>query len=157
MTARQRIAALCVLTAVLIPAAGFAQTTRPGVDTERVDSGAPLENERVGGEAESDLWPWARTLLALGLVVGLIFALRFVLKRLGGPAALRAAGPVEILLRANLSAKERIYLVRMGGRLLLLGSGAGGLTTLCDVREQEEAARLISQARGGPARKEDSE
>ncbi len=144
----QWIAVFSLMLVLCGPAA--AQTSRPAGPASRpIGSGRDGEGDarRVGHGGGSRLWPWVQTLGALAVVAGLIFALRYVLRRLGPVgAAGRGTGPVEVVMRSSLSSRERIYLVRMGERVLLLGSSPGGLTTLCEVRGREETAKLLDWA-----------
>ena len=142
------IAGFTIALALWAPALG--SSTRPaGGGTRLVGSG---RNERttqpgiVPRNGGRGIWPWVQTGLALALVVGMIFGLRYVLRRFGAAGTFaRGSGPVEVLLRSSLSPRDRIYLVRLGERLLLVGSGATGLTTLCEVRDPEEVSRLLKE------------
>ena len=113
------------------------------------DGGA--EGRRVG-PGTSDLGGWVRTLAALAVVVVLIFVVRLLLRRLG-PVGKGGKGPdaIEVLARSSLSAKHRLYLVRLGQRLVLVGSGPEGLTTLSEVTDPDEVSRLSARA-GATAR-----
>jgi flagellar protein FliO/FliZ len=68
-------------------------------------------------------------LLALGLVLGAIFALMYLLRRLNqlpgrGAAAMRVIGGLA------LGAREKLVLVQVGDKQLLLGMAPGQLRTL---------------------------
>jgi len=146
---RQWIAAFSLMLVLCGPALG--QASRPAepasraVGSGREDQAGQGDDRRVGDGGGPSIWPWVQTVGALAVVVGLIFALRHVLRRLGPVGAIRrGAGPVEVIMRSNLSPRERVYLVRMGERVLLVGSGPAGLTTLCEVSDAEEAARLLA-------------
>ena len=70
-----------------------------------------------------------QTALSLIVVLGLIFALAWVLKRLqgvrtGGPANLRIHGGLQV------GAKEKVLLIEAGGTHLLIGVSASGVSTL---------------------------
>ena len=140
----QRIVALGLLLTVC--ASAQSQTTRPSDPaTQEVGSRDGAEDRLVKREGGSDIWPWVQTLLALALVVALIFGVRFVLKRfsaLGGPVG--SSGAVEVLARSALSPKERLFVVRFGRRVLLLGSAPGGLTTLSEITDAEEISNLLA-------------
>lgn len=65
----------------------------------------------------------------LALVVALIAGLAWVLRRLGGvPAAGR--GPLQVLGGLSVGARERVVLLRVGDRQLLLGVAPGRVQTL---------------------------
>ncbi len=96
--------------------------------------------------------PWLRMVGALVLVIALIFGLQWFVKRLAGSRLARPgrpggkSGPLDVLWRGSLSPKQQVFLVRMGRRVLLVGSSAGTLTRLCEVTDAEEVAELLSAA-----------
>ncbi len=74
---------------------------------------------------------WVRTLIALGVVIALIFLLRFLIKRFSsGAEAVGKTKRAELLGGTALSSKHRLYVVRFDGQVLLIGAWPGGLTTL---------------------------
>lgn len=69
------------------------------------------------------------TLLSFALVLGLIFALAWVMKRVRG-RSVRRGGELRIRASLALGAKERLVLVEAAGEHLLLGVGAAGVRRL---------------------------
>jgi flagellar protein FliO/FliZ len=67
--------------------------------------------------------------LSLIVVVGLIFALAWALRRfkVTGP---RGRGEIAIIDQLSLGPRERIALIRVGGSQVLVGIGAGGVVAL---------------------------
>jgi flagellar protein FliO/FliZ len=67
--------------------------------------------------------------LSLIAVVGLIFALAWVLRRLriAGP---RSRGEIAVIDQLSLGPRERIALIRVGESQVLVGIGAGGVVSL---------------------------
>lgn len=117
---------------------------------ERLTLGTPGGLDRVDHLApattklrESD---WVvKTLSALGLVVGLILLLRAVLGRLvhrSGTVATSAL--LEVLGRVNVAPRHQVLLVRVGGRILVVGDNTAGLRTLADIDDPEEVAGLLA-------------
>jgi len=49
----------------------------------------------------------------------------------------RAQGPLELVGRLPLDARRVVYLVRVGGRVLVLGGSEGGLQKLAEAGEDE--------------------
>jgi flagellar biosynthetic protein FliO len=143
-----------VLAVVLAASAGAAAASAPGGLESRPVGGAG-GGSPAGGNA---LWDWVRTILALALVVALIFAARWALRRWGGAAkSPRRSDVVEVLARESLSGRQQLYLVRLGERLLLLGGGGDRLATLAEVTDREEIDALLaslgrSRAPGPPAK-----
>ncbi len=67
--------------------------------------------------------------VALLLVLALILAMAWLLKRLPG-AGLRAADGLRVVASIPLGARERAAVVQVGGEQLLLGIGTGGVRLL---------------------------
>jgi flagellar biosynthetic protein FliO len=110
------------------------------------------EDFRLVGKSNNSDNGWLRTLAALALVVAIIFAVRWTLRRLGGAkTAHPAAGVVEVLSRTSVSPRQQVLLVRFGKRLLLVGSGPQGLRTLAEAASPEESAELLEAARASKA------
>lgn len=82
----------------------------------------------------------------MAVVVVLIVALGWLLKRLGGGRTLRSDGALQLIARANLSAKHQVFLMRMGERLVLIGAGPQGLSSLSEITDPAEANRLLQAA-----------
>lgn len=93
-----------------------------------------------------------RMVVSLAVVVGLIYLARFLLRKAGRSGKLKSAtGPVEIIWRSNLTLKQQLILARMGRRLLLIGAGPGGLTTLSELSDPEEITDLLASIEQGKA------
>jgi flagellar biogenesis protein FliO len=118
--------------------AGRAVPPRTGGDESRLIGGGS-NGENPGG--------WLRTLGALAVVAGLIFAARWLLRRwhLAGPAG--QAGPMEVLARATVSPRQQLLLVRLGRRLVLVGAGGGTMSTLAEVSDQAEVDELMQSVK----------
>lgn len=94
-------------------------------------------------------WGWGRLILAMGIVVGLIFLLRWLLARANHiKAGETDSMPVEVISRRALSAKHSVCVVRFNGRSLLLGVGPAGVTKLADGGMEQESC---DDAKGGAA------
>ena len=135
-------------------------TSRPGgADTRPVTPPSGAEDRVVSSDGQRGLGESViRTLLALAVVVVLIVGLRIVLRRLRG-SSIAPAGPMSVLARKSVSARQQLLLVRLGKRLVLVGSGPEGMAALMEVSDADEVADLIRQAGGkgeqGPSSQED--
>ena len=91
---------------------------------------------------------YPRVMAALGIVIGLIFALRWC-GRLFFPASTGrgASRAVEVLTRAPLSAKQQVMLIRVGRRLIVVGDSGAQMNALCEIRDADEVAALVGQLR----------
>ena len=77
--------------------------------------------------------------LALLMVLALIVGLGWLLKRLPGSGFRQAEG-LKLVASLNVGAKERVVVVEVNGRQLLLGVTAGGIATLHELPEPLPAA-----------------
>ena len=83
---------------------------------------------------------------ALMLVLGLILALAWLLRRLPGTGFRQAEG-LRVVASAQLGAKERVVVLEVGGRQLLLGVAGNGVSMLHELPEplpQAPAPKLPS-------------
>src|SRR4051794_25673975 len=63
-------------------------------------------------------------------------------------AAGGARQPVQVLSRTHVSAKQKILLIQVGTRVLVVGDSGQQLNSLCEINDADEAAALIAQAKG---------
>lgn len=107
---------------VALPAA---RTTGP--DPSGLSATAAVE---ARPSATSEALPsLGQTALSLMLVLGLIFALAWLLKRVQG---VRVGGPASLRINAGLQVgpKEKVLIIEAGGQHLLIGVTAGAISTL---------------------------
>lgn len=170
---RQRIAVLLALAAVAGTCAAQTPQSAPSSGVPASQSVAsssathpaaveekPLNSPRPAQDAESrplksasnrSAGEWIQTALAFVLVVAMIFAARWLLKKTGRVAATVGGGAMEVLARTAVSGKQQLLLVRVGRRIVLLGEGSQGLTSLGEFRDEEaeELQRWLSGGKGG--------
>jgi len=145
MRRKQWIAATVVLAALAAaPVVALADAPAPGdtatrpVKKPEAQDGKSLSRDGGWGGG------WLRTAGALALVIGLIFLARFALRRFAPGVGKSAAGDrIEVVARTNLSARQQLCLVRLGRRLLLIGSGPEGMRTLAEITDPAEVADLL--------------
>jgi flagellar biogenesis protein FliO len=89
---------------------------------------------------------WTQQLLGVGLVLGLLGASLFWLRRRGLARPAIAAGrrgrarSIELLDRVALTPQHSVHLVRMGDRMILVGRAPSGLTRLASAPWKEPEA-----------------
>ncbi|MEM9252683.1 MAG: flagellar biosynthetic protein FliO [Planctomycetota bacterium] len=84
------------------------------------------------------------TLSALGVVIGLVFAARWCLTKMkAGADPVARSAAVEVLARVPIGSRQRITLLRIGGRVVVLGDAGGSLTTLAEIDDDQEVADLL--------------
>ena len=110
-----------------------------------------VEKKISAGVASSDL---LTVVLGLGLVLALIFGCSWFVKRMGGlPSA--GGGTIKVLSVLPVGTRERITLVEVGDKQLLLGVTAHQITTLhtfdepvvnaADLKNNSEFAQKLHQ------------
>lgn len=103
-----------LLAAVLLPLSGYLLAVEPG----------PVKP----GSAIATTDP-VTVLLGLLFVVGLIFVLAWLLKKVsGGP--LLSNSTMKVLSSMSVGTRERVVLVQVGDKQMLLGVGAGSVSQL---------------------------
>jgi len=106
------------------------------------------ESRFVGtGRRRDDGGGWLQTVGALAAVAVLIFAARWFLRRWSPAGSAGAAGPMEVVARASVAPRQQLLLVRLGGKLVLIGTGGGAMTTLAEVTDPAEVEKLIADAK----------
>jgi flagellar biogenesis protein FliO len=89
-----------------------------------------------------------RVAAALAIVLGLIFALRWVMRRTLQPGMMvGATGAVQVLTRSPLSPRQHLLLLRVGRRLIVAADCNGQLSSLSEITDPDEVAALVGQVR----------
>ena len=113
-------------------------------------AGGEAEAGRVGRDAGGSWRGWMRTLAALVVVVALIFLVRWGQRRIApGARSTRLPEAVEVLGRTGVSARQQLLLVRLGRRIVLVGCGPEGMSTLSEVTDPDEISALLDQSGKG--------
>ena len=105
-----------------------------------------LFNKTPGGTGTGgvgDNWLMS-TLAALGVVIAMVFGLRWLLRRGGVATASAPRGSVvEVLSRTTVAPRSHVVLMRVGQRILIVNDSPNGMRTLGTVHEPEEVADLL--------------
>jgi flagellar protein FliO/FliZ len=104
-------------------AAPFVPAPHRGATTTQVGTPSSF------GKAPSPAGAVGGTVFALVFVLGLIFALAWLAKRMPGVAG-GSNRALRVVASLSLGPREKVVVVDVGGRQLLLGVGAGGTRTL---------------------------
>ena len=101
-------------------------------------------DRRIGRQAGHSIW---KTMGSLAVVLGLIVVAAMVWKR--GPSGRWTMPPeaLDVLGRRTIDGKQSVYLLRVGGRILLVGSSAAGLSTLAEITDPVEVDSLAGMCR----------
>jgi flagellar biogenesis protein FliO len=113
--------------------------SRPITRTGRHLSPASKSSQKSSSGSGS---PW-KTFGALAFVLALIFVGAKLWKKHGpGIAAGLPAEAIDVLGKRHLNSRQSIHLIRLGSRILVLGSSAEGLRTLAEVTDPVEVDYL---------------
>jgi flagellar biogenesis protein FliO len=95
-----------------------------------------------------NLWDMQKIPLALGAVILLILAMRIVGKKMmAGGGAFKSSEVLSVILRSSVSPRQQLMLVKVGRRLVLVGTGGNDLSALCQIDDPNEVAELLGQIR----------
>ncbi|QNN23889.1 hypothetical protein HED60_16975 [Planctomycetales bacterium ZRK34] len=130
-------------TPLMIPEPPAPQESLPLVPAEGADQ--PARNT-AAMPAGSDHW-LLQTFIALGIVIGLIFALRYLVQRLGGAAtsAAHVAPLVEVLARTNIAPKTHMMFLKINQRLVVVAQSPAGLQPITTFDDPEDLAWALTQ------------
>ena len=134
---------LCVLFLVSFAPA---QTTQPA----SIYDNQPLKRARseVVTPAPTSTGPfdWSRLVLAMGVVIGLIVILRYVVSKMyPGVGASKGTKVVRVLSRSPIAPKQQVMLLQVGKRVIVIGDSAGQLSSLSEISDPDEVASLVGQ------------
>jgi flagellar biogenesis protein FliO len=149
---------ILILASLLVAPMAHAQTTQPAAAAQPPQQ--LIRRDAVtgvtGATAANPSGPSAaRVALSLGAVLTLILGLFLAGRRFLPRSAFRqngGGGAVQVLARTPITPKQRIVLVQVGRRILVVADAGPNLTTLCEITDADEAAALIAQLqseRGG--------
>ena len=118
---------------------------------------APATLEGAASVASDSAGPsWVRVAGALAIVLALIFAARFAIRRVATTGGLRAqfgaagrapSGVLEVLGRYPIARGQSLVLLRVDQRVLLLSQSGSGFRTLANFDEPTDVASLLMRTR----------
>jgi flagellar biogenesis protein FliO len=71
--------------------------------------------------------------LSLAIVIGLIYAVHFGLRRVSSAGLPRRLGQVQVRESRHLGGGRWIYVIEVAGRILVIGGGSDGMRTLAEM------------------------
>ena len=142
MLARAWIFSLAMV--LLLAGVANAQATQPAAA-----AAGEIRRSTTASSAPNPGGPSAtRVALSLGAVLALIIGLYLAGRRFmprGSRAQQGGGGAVQVLARTAISSKQRILLLQVGRRILVVADGGPSLATLAEITDADEAAALIAQ------------
>jgi flagellar biogenesis protein FliO len=143
-----------IVVLAILSVAAFARADAPiphtalGDEPIRSTIAAPAASGAAAATPVAPSMEYARVLGALGLVIALIFLLRWGARFLFPSVAGRSPSRiVEVLARSVLTPKQQVMLIRVGRRLIVVGDSGSQLSTLCEIADPDEVASLVGQLR----------
>lgn len=108
------------------------------------DSDPANESKQLGEFSNNGSWV-LNTITALGVVIGLIIAMRLAMNKLSGRAVMGGrTGIVEVLSRTSISPRNQVMLLRLGQRIIVVSEGPTGVRTLANLDDPDEVANLLT-------------
>jgi len=144
-----RIALMCICALLITATKGTA-----GIEDEPLKSTGQTTAAVSGPSATPTSSPMdiQRVLMALALVLGAIFLLRWIGQRLLlKNGTLRGHKAIHVVSRSVLSPKQQVIMLRVGKRLIVVGDSGGQLNPLCEISDPDEVASLIGESHKEPA------
>jgi len=140
-----RISLACLLVTGVVSAATGQETDPADSDLESLSfSGDDPEKDQLRNNDDSppggDIWG---TVIALAAVVTLIGLAGWLLKRSRHGSVGLNRNTIDVLAHKALTARDHLYLVRVGKRVVLIGSGQGGMSSLAEMASPDEVADLL--------------
>ncbi len=127
--------------------------SQSGAHSSTFDSSRPAEKSAK----PTNTWGLVRTFGALAVVLGIVFILRSATKWLAARApslgsqltagGRAPSGVLEVLGRYPVARGQKLVLLRLDRRVLLLNQTSTGFTTLTELTDPEEVASLLTKAR----------
>ncbi len=131
------VVAACVTTA----AADDAFSERP------IRGEATQVTPATGGELAATGPSVTRVLLSLAAVGGLIVAVGWAWKKLGGVATRSGGGAaVALVSRTVLTPRHQTMVLRVGHRLVVVGDAGHGMQPLCEITDPDEVLAVLAAA-----------
>jgi flagellar protein FliO/FliZ len=95
------------------------------------------------------VWDLIRMVLILALVVGLIYAVFYLLKR-SSKGRIQSSQIIKILGSRSISGNKSLHLVEIGRQIFLVGSGDNGINLVSEINDKESIDEIRLSAVNSP-------
>ncbi len=93
-----------------------------------------------------------RAAFSLAIVIGLMYATLWLIRKFtGGATGAASGGAVRVVGRIYLSPKVVVYFLRLADELLVVGSNAGGVSLLTSIKDEGDIERIENDLRSASA------
>ena len=86
-----------------------------------------------------------QTITALGIVIGLLFLIKFLYAKATGHVTTSNPTAVQVLARTSIAPRNHIVILRVGSRILICSDSAHGTRTLSEITDPQEVAQLLAE------------
>ena len=142
---------ILILSTLLLAHPAAAQATGATHATQ-ASEGQLINRRDASGAAAADATPAGpsatRVALSLGAVLTLIVLLFLAGRRFlprGAFAQQSGGGAVQVLSRTTIAPRQRVTLLQVGRRILVIADGGASVSTLCEITDADEVAALLAQ------------
>jgi flagellar biogenesis protein FliO len=119
------------------------QPIRRTSDSVRPPSTAATASEGTNKGASLDV---KRVAQSLGIVLVVIFAARFAMKKLFPAVAVgRNSQVIQVVSRSVIGPKQQFLLVKLGKRLVLVGDSGASMSPLAQIDDPNEVAEIVGK------------
>lgn len=142
---------ILLLLLISLPRLAVAQSPAPAATADEPTTFQRTTTRSTTAEGEAAKPPttgpeFSRILLALSVVIALIFAFRWISRRIvAGPGTTRASRAIQVVSRSIIAPKQQLMLVQVGRRLVLVGNCGTAMAPLCEIRDDEEITQVLAQ------------
>ncbi len=99
-----------------------------------------------GAGGGTDTFSVQRVIVSLALVIGVIFVLRWISRRMMGKSVgVRSTRAVQVLSRSMVSPRQQFLLVQVGRRLVVVADSGTQMNPVCEISDPDEVAALVTQ------------
>ncbi len=110
-----------------------------------------FSEERPIGSGSGWVWVFSSILIVIGLLYLFLYLLRRFFQRPGGLGP--ASGQFQLLQQFHLGPKKHLALVKVCGRVLLLGVTEGSINTLLEISDETELKNILASIDNAPGAK----
>ncbi len=125
----------------------IAQETVPAADETKlsVETATAAANPQTPALNENlsafSVWDVVRMVLVLGGVLGVIYLLFYLLKKMGHQIK-DAGNVIDVIATKNLTTNSAVHLIKIGGQIFLIGASDGNIRLLSEITDKETLDQL---------------
>jgi len=131
-------------------AAAFVAAQDAGASASQIDESTllidePVPDDGTGNVSPFGIWDLLRMLLVLAAVIGVVYAVFYVLKR-GGKGRFIENDAIRIIGSQALPGNKSMHLVEVGSQVFLVGSAGDSVNLISEITDRETVDAMIIRA-----------